>query len=162
MIFFGICLCVSLVVLVLIVFFVDSDFLELLPLFAFVPVMLTLCVSGVVSGSSASVRVIVDEQAIYSLSDTSVSEGGFLLGSGYVDEELKYRYFVKSGSGLKFNEVSADSVVIAFDDEPRLVKYENKFKNKALSNWFWCLKSSEKVLYIPENTVFSDINIDLK
>ena len=138
------------------------DFSELLLPVIFLSVMVSFGVSVIVYSSSEIETVETDFVEIYSLQDHLTGDGSFFLGTGSTDGDIKYYYYYESDFGLKYDSVSAASVSIVFDYEPRLITYKEQFKNRALANWFFEFGSTKKVLYIPENTVFENICIDLK
>ena len=164
MVFWGICL--SLIVIFLVIFSVVRNdfniFISLLPLCLLASVMVSFFVSSFVTADANVVKFEENSVPIYSLNDNLEDNSLFVLGTGSSSSNLKYHYFVKDGDYLEYSSVSAKSVKIQFDDVPRLVTYSYKFKNPLLSKFFFCLEPSYKVLYVPESTIYKNINIDLK
>ena len=105
-------------------------------------------------------EIKTETEYIYSLKDSSSVDGNFFLGSGSVNDDLEYRYFIKSDdNSLIYGSISADKVQIKFDDLPRIEKYKNVSK---YSDWV-IVPSCEKkdTLFIPKNSVIQDISVDL-
>lgn len=117
-------------------------------------------IAGIV-GSSLDYEIKTETEYIYSLKDSSSVDGDFFLGSGSVNDNLEYRYFIKSDdNSLIYDSISADKVQIKFDDLPRIEKYKNVSKYSA-----WVIvPSCEKkdTLFIPKNSVIQDISVDLE
>jgi hypothetical protein len=125
----------------------------------------TIIGAGLVYGIGAPLeRVIISEQAIYSVVDNMGIEGHFALGTGYMNDELKYYYIIEEEMGQKIDSVSADCTHIKYtDDSPKLITYRQDFKNKILSLIaFNFEKGNYYILFIPENTVKYDYKIDLE
>lgn len=121
--------------------------------------MIGVFIAGIV-GATLDYEIKTETEYIYSLKDSSSVDGDFFLGSGCVDDNLEYRYFIKSDdNSLIYDSISADKVQIKFDDLPRIEKYKNVSE---YSNWV-IVPSCEKkdTLFIPKNSVIQDISVDL-
>lgn len=158
MIFVVLLICALVVGIVLFLKFKKFYFGELIA----TSILIGLFASFIVSLSADSHVVVSNEVEIYSLKDNFSSSSSFILGTGSSKSNLKYHYFVNGDNGLEYQSILASDVSIQFDDSPRLIIYENQFKNKSLGFWFCNLNGSYKVLYIPENTIYQDISIDLE
>lgn len=161
MLFFGIVLLIGIIIVFIVFFNSYLGFAEIFVPIVMACVMLSLCVSGIVYNLSEHETVETECVDIFSLQDHLTGDGTFFLGSGSANGKMKYYYYYESEYGLEYDSVSADSVTIVFDDEPRLITYKDQFKNRTLANWFFEFGSTKKVLYIPQNTVIDTISIDL-
>lgn len=101
--------------------------------------------------------------SLVALQDNSTIYGSFFLGSGSINQEQKYFYMKKVGSGFKQDSISADDVIVFEDDsEPRLVTYESDFVNP----WWFIIglpsQSKDSEIHIPEGSILKDYKIDLQ
>lgn len=123
--------------------------------FALTPVMTTI----------APVETEVIEKKIYALNDTSSNQGTHYLYSGYINNELKYRYVVGTSNGKQVKETKTTNVFIKEENcEPKVKIYKRVLKNKIYGWLFFVeLPDEDKVeFYVPDNTVINDYNIDLQ
>ena len=107
----------------------------------------------------------VVEKEIYALNDTSTNQGVSYLFSGYVDDELKYRYVINTSNGKQIKETKTNNVFIKErDNTPKVKIYKRVLKYKSYSWLFFVeLSDEDKVeFYVPENTVTNDYKIDLQ
>ncbi len=123
--------------------------------FALTPVMTAI----------APVETEVIEKKIYALNDTSSNQGTHYLYSGYINNELKYRYVVGTSNGKQVKETKTTNVFIKEENcEPKVKIYKRVLKNKIYGWLFFVeLPDEDKVeFYVPDNTVINDYNIDLQ
>ena len=97
--------------------------------------------------------------------DGSIS-GLFFLGTGSVssDEDLEYVFIYETEKGMTVGERKAKSVYVQYiaeNETPRLVHYVETYDS---GFWDWLLgnKDSWDVFYIPEGSITTDFEIDLK
>lgn len=97
--------------------------------------------------------------------DSSIS-GLFFLGTGSVssDEDLEYVFIYETEKGMTVGERRAKSVYVQYiaeNETPCLVHYVETYDS---SFWDWLLgnKDSWDVFYIPEGSITTDFEIDLK
>lgn len=117
--------------------------------FALIPVMTAI----------APVETEVIEKKIYALNDTSSNQGTHYLYSGYINNELKYRYVVGTSNGKQVKETKTTNVFIKEENcEPKVKIYKRVLKYKSYSWLFFVeLPDEDKVeFYVPENTVIND------
>lgn len=117
--------------------------------FALTPVMTAI----------APVETEVIEKKIYALNDTSSNQGTHYLYSGYINNELKYRYVVGTSNGKQVKETKTTNVFIKEENcEPKVKIYKRVLKYKSYSWLFFVeLPDEDKVeFYVPENTVIND------
>ncbi len=122
--------------------------------------MIGVFIAGIV-GASLDYDIKTETEYIYSLKDSSSVDGDFFLGTGSVDDELEYRFFIKQEDGsLTFDSVKSDKVQIKFDDLPRIEKYENVSKY-----YYWVIVppcEKKDTLFIPKESVIQNISVDLE
>lgn len=97
--------------------------------------------------------------------DTSVS-GLFFLGTGSVssDEDLEYVFIYETEKGMTVGERRANSVYVQYiedDETPRLVHYVETY-DSAFWDWLLGNKDSWDVFCIPEGSITTNFEIDLK
>lgn len=117
--------------------------------FALTPVMTAI----------APVETEVIEKKIYALNDTSSNQGTHYLYSGYINNELKYRYVVGTSNRKQVKETKTTNVFIKEENcEPKVKIYKRVLKYKSYSWLFFVeLPDEDKVeFYVPENTVIND------
>lgn len=113
----------------------------------------------------APVENKVVEKNIYALNDTSSAKGMAYLFSGYVNDELKYRYVIDTPDGKQVKETETDNVFIKEGDyTPKIKIHKKVLKNKTYGILFFTsLSDEEKVeFYVPKNTVINEYNVDLQ
>lgn len=108
--------------------------------------------------------VKVNEIEISALKDNNNMSGNFFIGIGYIDEEMNYYYVENTEKGKIVKKIDANNVYIVEDNEeqPRIEEYKAQFKNEK-----WLLiaancNNSYKKIYIPENSITNEYNIDLE
>ncbi len=102
---------------------------------------------------------------IVSLQDSNTIEGSFVLGSGNIDEELTYTFcYGNETDGFQVKQVVAKNCVIKYtDNQPYYQQKASHF------NWFGKLlwgreriSQESYILYVPEDTIITEYNIDLQ
>lgn len=122
-------------------------------------------------GNELPQKEIVTEQQIYALNDSTSTEGRKYLFSGYIDEDLVYRYVASNDKGKYIEEIKDD------DDtyNPIYIKEGNytpalkHFSYKLEKDWhklfahadFKNTKDECYIFYVPEGTVTNEYNINL-
>ena len=105
-------------------------------------------------------------QSISALEDNSTVKGNFYLGSGYVDEELKYYYMVSEQGGKKFSYAEADKAVIYEGyKKARVETYTAVYKSDIAKFLFFSKDtphSDQYKFYVPKDSVTNEYNVDLK
>ena len=96
---------------------------------------------------------------IVALQDESLINGKFYLRSGSINQKDYYKYLVKLKSGgYKANQIPANQTTIYITDNNFRVEWYERERGLGLSNKtekFW-------YIYIPENAIIDDFNIDLQ
>lgn len=120
---------------------------------------------GGIIGCNLQTVETIEEQEILALNDSSSIEGASYLFSGYIDEDLVCRYVINTERGKHIEEVNTKNVYINEGDYEPTVKIHTTHFKKDWYYWFaHDLFSSEYYVefFVPENTVTSEYNIDLK
>ena len=98
---------------------------------------------------------------IVSLQDGSSIEGGFFLGTGYIDGSMKYSFYEKSGEGFKLTQVdSKDTIVYQSKEKPYAMR-----ESGCDGNWQWiapCLYDSDIVteIHVPAGSIKENFVLD--
>lgn len=105
--------------------------------------------------------------ALIALQDGNILEGrSFFLGSGYVDEELKYTYmYMEEGKGYTVNQLNADWCYINYiaeGEQPYIREVVYDFDNGFLNFMFIAPYPTEYYIYIPEGSITQEYRIDLQ
>ena len=107
--------------------------------------------------------VAVEERNIYSCKDNRDVSGNFVLGTGHIDETLFYYYIIDTEQGQKIDKVKSDYTYIqSTHNAPKIIEYRAtgfKYKVHYLysfpANYYY-------VLYVPENTIKYEYNVDME
>lgn len=106
------------------------------------------------------------EQEICAFSDSNSIESNSFLFSGYIQDELVYRYVTETERGKHIEEVVGDIYIHEGNYKPT-VKFHKYGKFK--EDWYWLFAmdrlagETEYVeFYVPENTITNEYQIDLE
>ncbi|MGD1416500.1 hypothetical protein [Bacillus stercoris] len=102
---------------------------------------------------------------MYALKDNVGTDGNMFLGSGRVEDEIRYYYLSKEEQGFRIKKIEANSDDIYIKEtkgSPHIEVRNSHFKNKILEHWFPASYSSEYVVYVPKNSIDYNFNIDLE
>ncbi|MCR4362037.1 hypothetical protein NUG13_11930 [Bacillus subtilis] len=108
---------------------------------------------------------IDDRIDIYAFNDNIGQKGRMFLGSGKVEDDMRYYYLAKEKEGFKIQKIDADSHSVYIKetkDDPHITVMHKQFKNKTLEHWFFSWYFSEYVVYVPKNSIDYNFNIDLE
>lgn len=102
---------------------------------------------------------------ISALKDNTSSSAQFFLGSGCVDEEMRYFYIKNTEIGKKMDSIGAENAYIKENntENPRIETWKPEYEN-----WAWnliafpCFKNTRFQIYIPEGSVTTDFDIDME
>lgn len=105
---------------------------------------------------------VVEDIDIYALQDNITTDGSFFLGSGHIDDELKYFYVEKTELGYTVKNIDADQAYIQYTtDRCHIEKQSYTF-----DNWFVRLIAEpitdRYIIYIPEGSIVNNYSVDLK
>ena len=109
---------------------------------------------------------IVTTQEICALNDSSEVEGQKFLFSGYIEENLVYRYVIDTERGKHIEECDVDNAYIKDieSDNPYVEIHKYEFK----SGWYYLFaidfKSAKKyqIFYVPNGTITNEYSVDLQ
>lgn len=147
-------------------FFLDSD-IEEKDIDTFIKIysiISTLCLiitigTDVYSATDKWTSTQTATEYIVALQDESLINGKFYLRSGSINQKDYYKYLVKLKSGgYKANQIPANQTTIYITDNNFRVEWYERERGLGLSNKtekFW-------YIYIPENAIIYDFNIDLQ
>ena len=147
-------------------FFLDSD-IEEKDIDTFIKIysiISTLCLiitigTDVYSATDKWTSTQTATEYIVALQDESLINGKFYLRSGSINQKDYYKYLVKLKSGgYKANQIPANQTTIYITDNNFRVEWYERERGLGLSNEtekFW-------YIYIPENAIIYDFNIDLQ
>lgn len=103
---------------------------------------------------------------IYALKDNSSINGSFFLGTGSVDGNQVYSFIKEEDGGKKVSSISVDSAIIyeGEDGSPRIDVYDPHIKNKIVRKLFGDMTfgDSKYKIYIPDNSMINEYNVDLE
>lgn len=146
------------------------DFFNVTVISFLVSILLVGCiplyvVSAICTGCAEMDYKLTETIEITALNDNSAVSGHFYLGSGYVDEDMKYYFIEETEKGKHMDSVDADySYIIESNNEnPRIEVYSPEFKNNKVLRWFATeLAADEYRIYIPENSITTEFSVDLQ
>lgn len=122
-----------------------------------------LCMFPVLSFCEDEYRT-VDTTEIYALNDNVGVQGKFFLGSGQVNSEPYYYYIEETDAGKHIGSISAKNAYICESNtETPRIEMQRAFWKKYWIKWLFCINASDTryMIYIPENSVTTDFNVDL-
>ena len=108
---------------------------------------------------------VVEEYELCALSDSSSVEEANYLFSGYIDEKLVYRYVIDTEKGKHIEEEKTDNVYIKEGNYTPTVKiHRTELKKDWYDRFVRDLFVGDYYVefFVPENTITSEYEIDLK
>lgn len=104
-----------------------------------------------------------DEDEMVALNNSHDYEGSLFLGSGKIDGKQVYYYMVEEEKGVNIKSVNAGRSYVKEDDskKPKIEYMVSTFTNSIVRWLFINGFSSEYIIYIPENSIKHDFNIEL-
>lgn len=140
-------------------------------IFIYIDCFLVLCliVLFVWMGFVDKELYVKNEYQITCISDNSSVQGqvrnSIFLSSGYIGEKLKYRAFtINENGGKNIVEYDADKCTLFEDGQTKVVEYGYRYNDK-YKMWFGDGDNNKTVWYeihIPQNSITTEYNIDLK
>jgi hypothetical protein len=128
--------------------------------------LLCLGVAGILNATDAETEYFqVGGTEIYALEDNVASSGRYYIGSGSQNGSAAYFYVVEDDEwGHKIEHKSVDNCYIIYDNEgkPRMERWEGNWKNHIAGALTVFSPPTRYKFYVPEGTITSDINVDLK
>ena len=97
------------------------------------------------------------------LNDGTSLKGNFFLGSGYVDEQMTYTYYVKVKDYYKLEQLPASDVLIKYTKGPaRILKVEQVEDNSFRSYFGIGRPNTRFVIYVPKGSIKNNYQLDAK
>lgn len=97
-----------------------------------------------------------------SISDGSKLNGQFFLGSGYINEKMKYSFYLKEQEGFKLYTIDADIAHVRYSKtNPVLEMYEQTRTNDFI-NYFSIPHRLELkyIIYVPQGSILQNYVLD--
>lgn len=118
---------------------------------------------GSVIGEFLPEKEVVEEKPLYALTDTTSTYGEKFLFSGYIDEELTYRYIIETERGKHIEEIKTNNVYVNEGDYEPHVKIYN---TELAKDWYYLFAghfgTTYYEFYVPENTLTHNYQVDLE
>ena len=127
--------------------------------------LLSLVLGATFAGFGAETRVLSQEtKALYALADGNEISGSFFLGSGSIDDNMKYVYIVETeGKGYKMETVNINSAYVQYsDEEPTVTITSYVFDSEILNFLGVCPAPTEYIFRVPEGSITNSYVIDLE
>ncbi len=126
--------------------------------------LIALLIGSIATACGAETEILTQEtRNLYALADGDDIHGHFFLGSGTIDENMKYVYIVETeGKGYKMESIGIHSAYIQYvDEQPTLTKTVYIFESDIL-NFFGVCDSTEYLFRIPEGSITNSYVINLE
>lgn len=121
-----------------------------------------LPVSAIADSCADKTWSTVEDIDIYALQDNLTTEGSFFLGSGHIDDELKYFYVKETDVGYTVCNVDADDSYIRYtNDRCHIEKQTYEFTNKFVAA-IAIPMSDRYIFHIPDGSILNNYAVDLK
>lgn len=126
-------------------------------------VLIAGCIGSAIIDKVETTDVVEWVKPIKSVGDNlGVESNGFVLGTGYVESNLRYYYIEPTDKGDIVNYVDAENCYLRESDKPVLEKHNYEFKNKKLELIADTCGLGYHVMKVPKDTVKYSYNIDLQ
>ena len=104
----------------------------------------------------------VEDVDIYALQDNLTTEGSFFLGSGHINDELKYFYVKETDVGYTVCNVDADDSYIRYTtDRCHIERQTYEFTNAFVAA-IAIPMSDRYIFHIPDGSILNNYAVDLK
>lgn len=132
----------------------------------FICIFVIMGTSAVACSDETNKKVETEESTeIAAIADGNHISGtiGFL-GSGIIDDELKYTYlYSRNGYGLTIKQVPADNSYITYTNTvPKVTKKTYTFARQGTCLWALPMWDDEYFFELPEGSVILDYRVDLQ
>lgn len=118
---------------------------------------------GAMVGEFLPIKEVVEEKPLYALTDSTSIHGEKFLFSGYIDEELTYRYIIETERGRHIEEINGKNVYVNEGDYEPHVKIYN---TELAKDWYYLFAghfgTTYYEFYVPENTLTHNYQVDLE
>ncbi|MEN6553959.1 MAG: hypothetical protein ABFC34_13855 [Methanobacterium sp.] len=108
----------------------------------------------------AQTETIKSTNQLICLQDNTQTNGSFFLGSGTIEDEQVFTFYVKQKYGYKLKYVNAKKAIIIYSNKaPKIVKYLKQTKKTSIGYDF---PDSLVKIYIPYNSIQNNFQLDAK
>jgi len=108
----------------------------------------------------------VVEKSIFdleSIQDGSKMQGQFFLGSGYINEQMHYSFYLNEEKGYKLYSISSNDAHIRYtNNKPKLEMLEEKKSNAFINNFSLCELKTNYIIYVPKGSILQNYDLDAK
>ena len=105
----------------------------------------------------------VENTDIYALQDNLTTEGSFFLGSGHINDELKYFYVKETDIGYTVCNVDADNTYIRYTTDRCYVERQTcTFTNDFINLIAFPFNYTRYIFHIPDGSIMNNYAVDLK
>lgn len=119
-------------------------------------------VSAIADSCADKTWSTVEDSDIYALQDNLTTEGSFFLGSGHINDELKYFYVKETDVGYTVCNVDADDSYIRYTtDRCHIERQTYEFTN-GFVKLIACPMSDRYIFHIPDGSILNNYAVDLK
>ncbi len=128
-------------------------------------IFLMLIISCAVSLFAKQETVFDYQENLYTIQDNITTNGNFFLGTGRINDNLKFYYATKDDKGIQIKTLINDSNVRIIEDDEKVIKYYKPiYSSEIIKKLFTepMISDYQIELHIPKSSVIMDYNIDLK
>lgn len=119
-------------------------------------------VSAIADSCADKTWSTVEDSDIYALQDNLTTEGSFFLGSGHINDELKYFYVKETDVGYTVCNVDADDSYIRYTtDRCHIERQTYEFTNGFVKLIAFPI-SDRYIFHIPDGSILNNYAVDLK
>lgn len=131
----------------------------------FVGFMVWIPVGAFMTNHVSTEQVLTKEETLYTLDNTLHTENDVFLWIGETRNHVNYKYVIDSENGRRIEKISGiyDVYINEGDYEPKVEYYHCEYANRL---WCWValplVFKDEYIFYVPEGTIATEYNINLK
>ncbi|ASD51802.1 hypothetical protein [Flavobacterium phage V157] len=97
-----------------------------------------------------------------SLQDGDRINTQFFLGSGYVNEQMKYSFYILEQNGYKLYSIDANDAHVKYTDEkPKLEVFKEVINDDFINNFSIALDlKASYIIYVPKGSILQNYTLD--
>ena len=97
-----------------------------------------------------------------SLQDGSRINGQFFLGSGYINEKMKYSFYVSEENGYKLYSIDANNAHVKYTTKkPKLEMFEEVVNEDFINNFSIAIDlETSYIIYVPQGSILQNYVLD--
>ena len=125
---------------------------------------------SIFAGAGAMFSIFIPQKTYFekstfeleSISDGNKLNGQFFLGSGYINEKMKYSFYLKEQEGFKLYTIDSDIAHVRYSKtKPILEMYEQK-RTDDFINYFSIPHRPELkyIIYVPQGSILQNYALD--